>query len=117
MGVADCGFVDLSDLGVCKRQSSLDVPGLYAGHSLPTTNGDIDVERIEFDDPSNSPGPLCREDRRAAAAEGVEDDAVSPAAISDQVGETARFSASVKPAMVIVGTSVIPSLLAASSRQ
>ena len=42
---------------------------------------------FEFDDASNSSSPLCREDRRAAAAEGVEDDAVSSTAIADQVGE------------------------------
>ena len=58
MGGADCGYVDLSGLGVCKRQSSLDMPGLYAGHSLPTTNSDIDVERIEFNDAGDPASPF-----------------------------------------------------------
>jgi hypothetical protein len=58
MGGADCGVVDLPGLDVCKRQSSLDMPGLYASHLLPTTNGDIDVERIELDDASDPAGPL-----------------------------------------------------------
>ena len=76
-------------LDVGEAQTRLEVAHMSACDPLPATDRDVDIERIEFDESSNPSSPLGREDRRAAAAEGIEDDAVPTAAISDQVGDEA----------------------------
>ena len=51
-------FADPSGLGFCKRPSSLNMPGLYAAHLLPTANGDIDVKRIKFYEAGDPSSPF-----------------------------------------------------------
>ena len=61
------------------------MPSENSGQPLPTTNGDIDVERVKFDDPGDPAGPFCRQHGRAASAKWVEDDTVPTTAVADQI--------------------------------
>src|SRR6202035_3937229 len=46
--------------------------GGFSGELLPTTDGGIHVVRVEFDRASQAASLLCRQQRGAAAAEGIE---------------------------------------------
>ena len=59
------------------------MPNRYAGDPLPAADGEIGVERVQFDQPTDSAGPFCRDHSGAAAAERVENDAVAATAITD----------------------------------
>jgi len=73
--------------GFAERQTKLGVSGRDAGGLLPPADRDIDIERVQFDDPGDAAGTLCRQDGCAAAAKRVEDDAIASAAVADQVGD------------------------------
>ena len=61
--------------------------GGNAADPLPTADRDIHIDWVQLDYPGDAARTLGRQDRRAAAAEWVEDDAVTPAAIADQIGD------------------------------
>ena len=48
--------------------------GLPAGHHFPAADCRIDIKRVNLDAISAVPGALGGEDRRAAAAKGIEND-------------------------------------------
>src|SRR5205085_191852 len=54
---------------------------------LPAPDCEIDIELVELDHPGDASGALGGQQRRAAAAERVEDDPVPPAAVADQIGD------------------------------
>ena len=78
-------FADPSGLGFCKRPSSLNMPGLYAAHLLPTANGDIDVKRIKFYEAGDPSSPFSSQNCGSASPKWIEYEPVAPAAIADQV--------------------------------
>src|SRR5205807_8978122 len=57
------------------------------GHRLPAKYGDSDVERIELDQSCDPAGPFGSQNGGAAATEGIQDDAVAPAAVANEVGD------------------------------
>ena len=57
-----------------------------AGDLFPSADCDIDVKRVEFDQPCDSAGALGGENSRAAAAEWIENDAVALAAVANEIG-------------------------------
>src|SRR5262245_45286223 len=57
-----------------------------AGQPLPALDADVDEDRIELDDTGAAAGPFCRYQRRAGAAEGIEDHAATVGAVADRVG-------------------------------
>src|SRR5580693_7493137 len=61
--------------------------GRNAGGFLPAADRDIDIELVELDPPRDAPGAIGGQQRRAAAAERVEDDPVAPAAVADEIGD------------------------------
>jgi len=66
------------------------MPGRNPGDLLPSADGEINVERVELDHPSDASGALGGEDCRTAAAERIEDDPVAPTAVSDQICDEGR---------------------------
>ena len=58
-----------------------------AGGLLPAADRDVDIERVELDHPSDPARTLGCQNCRAAAAERIEDDAVAPATVTNQVGD------------------------------
>src|SRR5215469_5560001 len=63
------------------------MPGRNPGDLLPSADGEINVERVELDHPRDASGALGGQDCRAAAAERIEDDAVAPTTVSDQISD------------------------------
>ena len=53
-------------------------------------NGDIDVQRVQFDEARDSAGAFGRKDGGAAAPKRIENDAVSPATVTDQIRNQSR---------------------------
>jgi hypothetical protein len=78
-------FIDLSGLGFCERQSSLEMTGLYARHSFPTANGDIDVERIKFDDAGDPARTFSGQNCRPASPKRVKNEPLPATAVADQI--------------------------------
>src|SRR6516165_662843 len=78
-------LVGLSGLGFCERQSSLDMPGLYARDLLPTANGDVDVERIKFDEAGDPASAFSRQNCRPASPKRVENEPIPAAAVADKI--------------------------------
>jgi hypothetical protein len=52
---------------------------------LPATNGDIDVERIKFDDAGDPATSFGSQNCRSASRERIKNKPVTPAAVADQV--------------------------------
>jgi len=73
--------------GLGKGQPEFGMPRGNVGGLFPPTDRDVDIERVQLDYPSDTASALGRQDRRAAAAERIEDDAVAPAAVTDQIGD------------------------------
>ena len=68
--------------GCCKDRRS-------AAHALPAQERDIDIARIQLDRARVTTGALGRNQDRAAAAEGIQDDALAMTAIANRVGNQA----------------------------
>ena len=56
-----------------------------AGQPLPALDADVDEDRIELDHAGAAAGPFRRNQGRAGAAEGIEDQAAAVGAIADRV--------------------------------
>jgi hypothetical protein len=63
------------------------VDGAFAGEALPSPNRGIDIERIELDAAAEPADTLGRQQRRAAAEKGVEDEIAAGRTIEDRVGD------------------------------
>jgi hypothetical protein len=72
---------------ISKSPTRFGVPSRNACDFLPTANRDVDVERVQFDYPRGPTSLLGRQSGRAAATKWIEDDAVPPAAVADQIGD------------------------------
>src|ERR1700747_3247039 len=60
---------------------------LLAGQRLPTANGRIDIDWVEFQGAAAPAGALGGDNRRAAAEKGVEYDVAARRAVEDRIGD------------------------------
>src|SRR5262245_26812390 len=54
---------------------------------LPAADRQVHIERVHLEHASDPASLLCGENRRAGAAEWVENDAIAPAAVADQIAD------------------------------
>src|SRR5262245_58643403 len=66
--------------------AGLGEPSLSLGEGLPAPHPDIDVFGFELQRTTDAPGPLRRDERRAAPGEGIEHDAAALRAVADRIG-------------------------------
>src|SRR5262245_49177634 len=60
---------------------------LRAGQFFPTSNGNVDVKRIDFHGPRTTPASLGGNDHTARATEGVQNNLASPRTVLDGVND------------------------------
>ena len=67
------------------------MPSRNACGPLPATNGNVDIQRVEFDNAREAAGPFSCQDRCAAATKGIKDEPVPTAAVTDQIRDQSNW--------------------------
>src|SRR5262245_33153789 len=72
---------------LAKGQATVGMDGIPAGKGLPTSDGDIDVTRIQIHRTGLASDPFGRKEGGAGAAEGVDHNLVALGAVLDRIGD------------------------------